>query len=99
MSWMESIASKDDRDAAREKFDEWCQMKADIHDEIEFAGRQSDVARLHISDRRDTYFVRDITKRCCGNPVRVIDVIPIDKDTIELKILLAALRETETPVR
>lgn len=99
MSWMESIAAREDREAAREKFDEWCQMKADVHEEIAFDGRHGDVARLHISDRRDTYFVRNYTQRYRGNPVRVIDVNPVDEETVELELLLAELRETDRPVR
>ena len=97
MTWMEAIAAKDDREAAREKFDAWCRMQARVHEEISFAGRQKDVARLHISDRSDTYFVRDYTTRYRGNPVRVIAVAPVDADTIDLEILLAELRETDRP--
>jgi len=99
MGWMDKLAAADDRETARETFDEWCQMKADVHDEITFAGRTGDVARLHISDRRDTYFVRDYTQRYRGNPVRVIDVNPVDETTVELELLLAELRETDRPVR
>jgi hypothetical protein len=96
MSWMESIASKD-REAAREKFHEWCEMKADVHDEIEFDHRQNDVAYLHISDRKDTYFARDLTQHYTGNPVRVIDVRPVDKDTVSVRVLLADLEVSDTP--
>jgi hypothetical protein len=94
--WMESIADKDSREDAREKFRDWCEMKASVHDEIEVYDVQNDVAQLHIQDRGDTYFVRDITKRYCGNPVRVIDVCPVDENTVCLKVLLAELKVSDS---
>jgi hypothetical protein len=92
---MEAIASKD-REAAREKFYEWCEMQSDIHDEIEFGRWQNDVAYLHISDRKDTHFVRDLTQRYTGNPVRVIDVLPVDENTVAVRLLLADLEVSDT---
>jgi len=95
--WLESIADADSREAARKKFHEWCEMKESVHDEITFESRQNDVAWLHIQDSKNTYFVRDLTTKYTGNPIRVIDVRPVDENTIGLRVLLANLKVSEEP--
>jgi hypothetical protein len=95
--WMESIADKDSREAAREKFHEWCEMKESVHDEIEFVNRQNDVARLHIQDRSDTYHARNLLTHYNGCPVRAIDIMPVDERTLEVQMLLAELVVSDVP--
>jgi len=95
--WLESIAGKDSREAAREKFHEWCEMKESVHNEITFESRQNDVAWLHIQDRQDTYFARDLVKHHTGNPIRVIDVCPVDENTVAVSVLLAELKLSDKP--
>jgi len=90
MGWMENIAALDSREEARQKFHEWCEMKAFVHDDIEFVGRQNDVARLHIYGT-DNYFARNIAQNYQNNPVRVIDINPVDGSIVEVEILLADL--------
>lgn len=90
MGWMERIADADDREQARDVFEEWLQMKADIHDEIEFTGRQNDVGTLLI-DTDDNHRARDLTQHYTGNPVRVHRIDGADRGVVQLKVLLANL--------
>lgn len=100
---MESIAAFDDREAAREKFDDWCQMKAEVHHEFTFVGRHGDVATIHISTgdpagldgppTNGNHRARDFIQRYAGgNPVRVIDVSGVEGGVVEVQVLLANLR-------
>ena len=92
MSWLQSIAEYDNRDAAREKFYEWCEMQASVHDPITFDRKQNDVAYLHITSGGN-HFVRDLTQRYGPSacPIRVISVDAVDDQTVELRVLLADL--------
>lgn len=86
-----------DRENAREKFQEWCEMQADVHEEVEFVGRQNDVARLHIKtngnhrarDLMSNYSIRGRT------PIRVYELNAVDEETVEIGFLLAELRPPE----
>lgn len=90
--WRESIAKCEDREEARKKFHEWCEAMASVYDAIELAGRQNDVARLHIKTDGN-HFARDLPE-CYGegtNPIRVIDVNAFDENRVEIEVLLARL--------
>lgn len=90
-SWMAEIASLE-REVAREKFEDWCQMLAETHEPVRFDRRQDDIARLHI-DTEDNHIARDLTYQYGGKqcPVRCIDVNAIGANSVELVMLLADL--------
>jgi len=94
---MESIANKDSRKAAREKFYEWCEMKESVYDEIEFTYSKNDIAWLCVSDKESTHYGRDIIQRHTGCPIRVIDVRGINSSTIAIKLLLTELQVSNSP--
>ena len=99
MSWMQSIADKDSRDAAREKFDEWLEMKESHNDEIKFVERTGDVAVLHVeTGKPDTPCMKNHTARDLAGryntgskPVRCIGVGAVDEGVVQLNMLLAEL--------
>jgi len=100
MTWMERIATQDSREETREVFDEWLQMWADTHDEVEFVGRTADVGVLHIragepsTPNVDNHTARDL----CANfatgrdPVRCIDITGVEEGVVQVNMLLASLR-------
>lgn len=104
MTWDESIAQCDTREEAREKFHEWCEMKENVFDEIDFIGRTNDVATFHVytgnpvgqsPPTNGNHVARNLMTYYSirgRNPLRVIDLNGVDEGVVEVKVLLAELK-------
>lgn len=93
MSWDESIASKDSRAEAREKFYEWAEMKARVHDEVSVAHKQNDVVRLLV-DTDNNHIARDLMVNYAEpdrNPIRIIGLDGAERGEVSIRVLLANL--------
>lgn len=83
-------------------FQEWCEERAYLKDEIEFVERQNDIATLRISTGEGKNTARDFLAKYCRadrTPLRVASVDAVGEGVIEVEVLLAEAYPSGGPRR